>query len=215
MRRHLSYANVMATIAVFIALGGSSYAAVKLTRNSVGERHIRAGAVGTSELRDGSVRLRDLRAADVRTLRGASTAGPAGPAGPTGPSGAAGPQGATGRSALEPLRSGETMTGAYLIDEHATAAAQDWRVAVPFPVSAPADVVDIQVDGVTGGETCTGSVSAPTAPPGALCIYREMTVNGTMAAGRGDRPRTGFIVELISAGVGDAFAEGTWAYTAP
>jgi hypothetical protein len=31
----LSYANVMATVAVFIALGGSSYAAVNLKKNSV------------------------------------------------------------------------------------------------------------------------------------------------------------------------------------
>ena len=30
LRRHLSYANVMATVAVFIALGGSSYAIVRV-----------------------------------------------------------------------------------------------------------------------------------------------------------------------------------------
>ena len=48
MRRHLTYANVMATVAVFIALGGSSYAAVTLSRNSVGSTQIRKGAVGAS-----------------------------------------------------------------------------------------------------------------------------------------------------------------------
>jgi hypothetical protein len=31
----LSYSNVMATVAGFVALGGSAYAAVQLTRNSV------------------------------------------------------------------------------------------------------------------------------------------------------------------------------------
>ena len=30
VRRHVTYANAMATVAVFIALGGSSYAAVKI-----------------------------------------------------------------------------------------------------------------------------------------------------------------------------------------
>jgi hypothetical protein len=35
MRSRLSYSNVMATIAVFIALGGSSYAAVKVTGTNV------------------------------------------------------------------------------------------------------------------------------------------------------------------------------------
>ena len=46
LRRHLSYANVMATIAVFIALGGSSYAALKIT-----------GA----DVRNGSLTKRDLK----------------------------------------------------------------------------------------------------------------------------------------------------------
>ena len=46
LRRHLSYANVMATIAVFIALGGSSYAALKIT-----------GA----DVRNGSLTNRDLK----------------------------------------------------------------------------------------------------------------------------------------------------------
>lgn len=35
LRPHLSYANVMATIAVFIALGGSSYAALTITGKNV------------------------------------------------------------------------------------------------------------------------------------------------------------------------------------
>jgi hypothetical protein len=34
MRPKLTYANVMATIAVFIALGGASYASLKLPKNS-------------------------------------------------------------------------------------------------------------------------------------------------------------------------------------
>ena len=35
IRNRLTYANVMATVALFIALGGVSYAAVKLPKNSV------------------------------------------------------------------------------------------------------------------------------------------------------------------------------------
>jgi hypothetical protein len=41
----LTYANVMAAVAVFIALGGGAYAAVKLPRNSVGSAQIKNGAV--------------------------------------------------------------------------------------------------------------------------------------------------------------------------
>ena len=54
MRQHLTYANVMATVAVFIALGGTSYA-LTLPRNSVGASQIRENAVGASELRRGAV----------------------------------------------------------------------------------------------------------------------------------------------------------------
>jgi hypothetical protein len=91
-RAHLSYANVMATIAVFIALGGTSYAVSQLPRNSVGPKQIRAGSVGASELhggavrsskiRDRSVALRDVSLAARESLRGQE--GPAGPPGPRG-----------------------------------------------------------------------------------------------------------------------------------
>ena len=96
LRKHLTYANVMATIAVFIALGGSSYAAVKLSRNSVGATQIRKGAVGASELRRGAVRSSDVRngGLSVRDLSAAARAdlrGAQGPTGVPGPEGAAGP----------------------------------------------------------------------------------------------------------------------------
>jgi hypothetical protein len=47
----LSYANVMATIAVFVALGGTGYAAaLHLPRNSVGNAQLRRHAVTNSKL---------------------------------------------------------------------------------------------------------------------------------------------------------------------
>jgi hypothetical protein len=45
IRRHLTYANVISTVALFVALGGVSYAAVKLPANSVGTKQIKAKAV--------------------------------------------------------------------------------------------------------------------------------------------------------------------------
>lgn len=96
MRTHLSYANVMATIAVFIALGGSSYAAVTLSKNSVRAKHIKNGevkradlgrnAVDSSKVKDGSLRAQDFGAAQL----------PAGPQGRPGPQGAAGAPGSGG-----------------------------------------------------------------------------------------------------------------------
>ncbi|HEX4563977.1 MAG TPA: hypothetical protein VH115_05925 [Solirubrobacteraceae bacterium] len=46
----LTYANTVATIALFIALGGASYAAIEVPANSVGPRQLRARAVGTRAL---------------------------------------------------------------------------------------------------------------------------------------------------------------------
>ncbi len=54
-RKRLSFANVTSMIALFVALGGTSYAAVTLPSNSVGKGQIRANAVGKSEAAPNSV----------------------------------------------------------------------------------------------------------------------------------------------------------------
>ncbi len=87
LRDRLSYANVTATLALFIALGGTSYAAVSLPRNSVGSAQLRSSAVSSAEIRDRSIRLRDVSPTTRRQLQG--QAGPQGPAGAPGPAGPA------------------------------------------------------------------------------------------------------------------------------
>lgn len=89
IRARLTYANVMATIAVFIALGGTSYAALKLPRNSVGAEQIKSGAVRSAEIKDRSIRTSDLATSARASLRG--QIGPQGPTGATGPQGPSGP----------------------------------------------------------------------------------------------------------------------------
>jgi hypothetical protein len=65
MRHRLSFANVTSVLALFIALGGTSYAAVSLGTNSVQKRHIASGAVGKSENRAGAVGQSEIRADSV------------------------------------------------------------------------------------------------------------------------------------------------------
>ena len=86
----LTYANVMATIAVFIALGGTSYAVTQLPRNSVGDRQLKPNAVSGAKVRDASIGRADL-AGD------ALVAGPRGARGPAGRDGQPGPQGVAGQ----------------------------------------------------------------------------------------------------------------------
>ena len=96
LAQRLTYANVMATLALFVALGGTSYAAVTLPRNSIGAKQIRPGSVRSSDVLDSSLQLRDFSRRARVALRGSR--GPAGPAGPAGPSGSSGSQGTAGGS---------------------------------------------------------------------------------------------------------------------
>jgi hypothetical protein len=97
LRVHLSYANVTATVALFIALGGTSYAVSQLPRNSVGPSQIRSGAVRSEEIKDGVVRSRDIanRSISLRDVSVGTRRALRGHMGPPGPQGASGPPGAT------------------------------------------------------------------------------------------------------------------------
>lgn len=55
-RSKLTYANVVATLALFIAIGGASaFAASKLAKNSVGTKQIKHGAVTGAKVKSGSL----------------------------------------------------------------------------------------------------------------------------------------------------------------
>jgi len=71
LRSRLTYANVIATMALFVALGGTSYAVVALPSNSVGQRQIRTGAVRSSDVKDRSLTEDDLTRQARRILKGA------------------------------------------------------------------------------------------------------------------------------------------------
>jgi hypothetical protein len=55
LRSRLSYANVTATIALFLALGGGALAAFKVPKKSVGTKQLKANAVKERKLADGAV----------------------------------------------------------------------------------------------------------------------------------------------------------------
>lgn len=55
LRHRLTYANVTATVALFLALGGGAYAAISLPKNSVGTKQLRKRAVTTSKIANGAV----------------------------------------------------------------------------------------------------------------------------------------------------------------
>ena len=88
---HTRYATVASTAALVIALGGTSYAAVKITGANIAD-----GSVTTKDVKNKSLGLKDLSPTTKGKLKGAPGApgapgakgatGPAGPAGKDGPS---------------------------------------------------------------------------------------------------------------------------------
>jgi len=59
--KRLTYANVTATLALFVALSGGAYAAVKLPANSVGAVQLKDNAVNSAKVLDGSLMGTDFQ----------------------------------------------------------------------------------------------------------------------------------------------------------
>jgi hypothetical protein len=67
IKRHLTYANLVSTVALFIALGlGSAYAANRLAPRSVGAKQLRPGAVSADKIRKHAVTAPKLQALAVK-----------------------------------------------------------------------------------------------------------------------------------------------------
>lgn len=99
VRKRLTYANVMSSIAVFLVVaGGTAFAASQLGKESV----------GTKQLKKEAVSLAKINAATKKKLKGAT--GPAGPAGLAGPKGEKGEKGDPG---LSNGPAGGDLTGNY------------------------------------------------------------------------------------------------------
>jgi hypothetical protein len=223
-----SPATLIAVVALIIALGGTSYAAISLPKNSVGTKQIRKGAVTKSKIRanaitSSKVKNRSLLAKDFKA--GQLPAGPKGD------------KGDPGASALNPVPSHQTIRGAVGADFHAfDSTASDFGVDVTLPMPARNALADadvfVNVAGwqSAGGQTqptttdtsagCTGTPAAPTAPAGKVCIYvsgadHAFNVSGySVLFGAGASPY-GFKLKWDASQLGDTFVDATWAYTAP
>jgi hypothetical protein len=66
IRRRLTYANVTATLALVLALGGAAYAAIQLPRNSVRSMNIKNGQVKARDIGNNQVRSSDIKNGQVK-----------------------------------------------------------------------------------------------------------------------------------------------------
>jgi hypothetical protein len=158
LRSHLTYANVMATIAVFVALGGTSYAVVRLPKNSVGSKQIRGNAVGSSEIRKSAVRSSDIkdRSVAVRDLTLSARERLRGQTGPTGPQGPAG-------SPVATLSAAVSAGGIYERSNGTSTASSNHRDVGVYSVDFNRDVSTCYAIATVKGNQA-GEISVETSP---------------------------------------------------
>jgi hypothetical protein len=124
LRKHINYANTIATIALFVALGGTSYATGIIPHNSVGSAQLRTHAVSSTKLAKSAVHLTNITAATRRALKGA-----------TGPRGTVGPAGTPAISYFAAVTAGGTVVRGSGADSHPTGGSGSYTLAFPINVS--------------------------------------------------------------------------------
>jgi hypothetical protein len=115
------YANVTATMALVVALGGTSYAAIKLPANSVTSKQVK----------DRSLLKKDFKTGQLPAGK-TGPAGLAGPAGPVGPQGFTGPAGVVA-SAYKTTDAGPAIAaGDQTVDSITLPGGGNWVVTAKF-----------------------------------------------------------------------------------
>jgi hypothetical protein len=152
IRSRLTYANIASSIALFAALGGTSYA-LTLPRNSVGKEQLRTGSVGRAEIRTGAVRSSEIHShaiavADISPKALSFLRGQQGPRGPAG----------VGYYLEANSGGGHTVGNGSIIGNQGTNG-----FVVRFPSSVASCALVAVPTAVPGGGT-------PEAPPGATVI---------------------------------------------
>ena len=64
----------LSLLALFVALGGTGYAAIQFPKASIGGKQLKKNAVSSAKVRNGALRLRDFKASERSRLRGAAGA---------------------------------------------------------------------------------------------------------------------------------------------
>jgi hypothetical protein len=110
MRRHLNYANVVATFALVFAMSGGALAAKHYLINST----------------------KQIKPSVLKQLKGnAGKTGPAGPGGPAGPAGVAGPQGPKGETGAAATTLWAVVESNGTLVRHGTGVSESKEIGTP------------------------------------------------------------------------------------
>lgn len=217
---------IVAWIALFVALSGAGYAAVRSIPGRDGVIH------SCYRKSNGALRVVTARARCHKGERRLSF-NKTGKQGVPGPQGAQGPQGVQGPAGplTTALPSGQTLRGWFNLDTVATSgnAGQFNGGTISFGSQLPA-APTVQILPVGGRPTaqCPGTVANPAAAPGYFCLYQSSQSNVSSFAVCGSASPPGcptttptadpFGAEIFvhsTGGNNRFYTDGTWAVTAP
>jgi Collagen triple helix repeat (20 copies) len=207
IRRHLSYANVIATLALVFAMSGGALAATHYL------------IISTKQIKPSVLKK-------LKGNRGAS--GLRGSTGATGATGATGPQGTKGEQGPagpfpSTLPTGQTLTGAYEADgadySNTVTAIAGASISFQFPLAA-APATHFIAAGATPPAQCPGTVLHPKALSGNLCVYeggfeevKEVVIYEPASGTPGASAFGAGLVVTSNLKEGHFYSNGTWAVT--
>jgi hypothetical protein len=173
-RMRPSPAMVVAALALLVALGGTSVAAVSIVipRASIGALQLKPNSVNSAKVLNYSLLRADFRPGQIPVGRRGATgpAGPPGPAGPTGPAGPAGAAGPAGSSASGSVA--EVLSQTSTSESSTTSTSYTNLGNANLSVTVPSNETDKLVVFFSGESACYGGTSL------ARCLVK-ITVDGT------------------------------------
>ena len=194
-----SPALVISLIALFVALGGTTYAATSLPSNSVGTKQLKKNAVTGPKIKNNAVTAAKLNTKGV-TVPNATALGGHGAA----------------FFAPATLPSGQSESGVWVAGGGSSSGGFLGNgVAFPTPLAAPLDASHVEYRASGTDANCAGVGHAA---PGYLCVYASFGQHVTAAifdhTGLGGSDPYGFFLGLTVTGQ-PALAYGSWTVTAP
>jgi hypothetical protein len=230
-------ATVIASVALFVALGGTGYAAFSLPKNSVGSKQLKNNAVTTGKLKNGAVTAGKINASGLTvpnalhansattaiTATNATNATNAITA--TNASNATNAITATNATTAATatgqgtLASGKTEIGIVGgVFQNGPTVSSPLAVTATFPVLAPVALTGSSIE-VAPTASCTGSTANPTAAAGFVCIYPDIVISASGISGdtgvNGDK-KSGFELDWVATSANqESSVRAEWAYTAP
>jgi len=192
----LTYSNVVATLALFLALGGTSVAALKVSSAQITNNGVRSADLRNNDVRAGDIRNNDVRAGDIRNndVRGGDLRNES-------VTGADLRNGSVGNADLAPnaidgsriadlnasdfapgqlpdpvpatLPSGKSLTGVFVAS--VTGGAGDASIgrspiSFPFPLAGDPRTRYVELESPPSPD-CPGTRDNPRAAPGVLCVF--------------------------------------------